>query len=187
MTPPILAAGLDSRSLVLEVPVLLRDGEALEEKASARDLIDDLARGGARLVMLGTLLPDLPLPEVIRRIRALPLTRHVSVLVLLPAGEPAELDEIVSAAGANAVLRRPLEPARLESWIAKLLAVPRRVQTLVPVHGQVVGTPRTSSSGHFYGLSYNLSIHGMLIASPVRLAESPDLGLEFQLPAGMNR
>ncbi|HWW93150.1 MAG TPA: PilZ domain-containing protein [Vicinamibacteria bacterium] len=187
MTPPILAAGLDSRSLVLEVPVLLRNGEALEEKASARELIDELTRGGARLVMLGPLLPDLPLPEVIRRIRALPLTRHVSVLALLPAGEPVELDEILSAAGANAVLRRPLEAARLESWIAKLLAVPRRVQARVPVHGQVVGTPRTSSSGHFYGLSYNLSVHGMLIASPVRLAESPDLDLEFQLPDGTSR
>src|SRR5437879_4991551 len=162
MTPPILVAGLDSRSLLLEVPVLLRNGETLEEKASARELIDGLGHGGGRLVVLGPLLPDMPLPEAIRRIRALPGTREVSVLVLLPAGEPPELDEIVSVAGANAVLRRPLEPARLESWIAKLLAVPRRVQARVPVHGQVVGTPRTSSVGHFYGLSHNLSVHGML-------------------------
>jgi hypothetical protein len=30
-------------------------------------------------------------------------------------------------AGANAVMRRPLEQARLEAWMAKLLAVPLSV------------------------------------------------------------
>jgi CheY-like chemotaxis protein len=181
MPSPILVAGLDSRSLLLEAPVLLREGEVLEERGSARELLDSLGLTGSRLVVLGPLLSDLSLPEVIRRIRALPATRSVSILVLLPAGEPRELDEIAAEAGANAVLRRPLEQLRLEAWIAKLLAVPRRVLARVPVHGQVVGTPRTSSAGHFYGLSRNLSTHGMLLASPVRLASSPDLDIEFQL------
>jgi CheY-like chemotaxis protein len=187
MPPPILVAGLDSRSLLLEAPVLLREGEVLEEKGSARELLDSLGLTGSRLVVLGPLLADLPLPEVIRRIRALPATRTISILVLLPAGEPRELDEIVAEAGANSVLRRPLDQLRLEAWIAKLLAVPRRVQARVPVHGQVVGSPRSSSAGHFYGLSRNLSVHGMLLASPVRLESSPDLDIEFQLPEGASR
>jgi CheY-like chemotaxis protein len=187
MPPPILVCGLDSRGLLLEAPVLLREGEVLEEKASALEVLDGIARGGGRLVVLGPQLPDLSLPEAIRRIRALPMTRQVSVMVLLPADEPPELDEIVTEAGANTVLRRPLEQVQLETWIAKLLAVPRRVQARVPVHGQVVGTPRTSSTGHFYGLTRNLSVHGMLLASPMRLAASPDLDLEFQLPDGSSR
>jgi hypothetical protein len=46
----------------------------------------------------------------------------------------------------------------------------------------VVGTPRTEETGHFYGLSRNLSVNGMLLASPVRLTDGPDLDLELQLP-----
>ena len=182
MAAPILVAGLDSRSLFLEAPVLLRDRAVLEEKASARALLDGLARENGRLVILGTHLPDLGLLEAIHRIRALPATRRVSILVLVPAEEPEELEEELKTAGANAVLRRPLDRALLEGWIAKLLAVPRRVDARVPVFGQVVGTPRTEETGHFYGLSRNLSVNGMLLASPVRLTDGPDLDLELQLP-----
>ncbi len=178
----ILVAGLDSRSLFLEAPVLLRDRAVLEEKASARELLDILAREGGRLVILGTRLPDLDLLEAVRRIRMLPATRRVSILALVPAEEKEELDEELREAGANGVLRRPLDRAQLEGWIAKLLVVPRRVDARVPVLGQVVGTPRTEESGHFYGLSRNLSVNGMLLASPVRLTDGPDLDLELQLP-----
>jgi CheY-like chemotaxis protein len=182
MAAPILVAGLDSRSLFLEAPVLLRDRAVLEEKASARDLLDCLAREGGRLVILGTRLLDIDLSEAIRRIRSLPATRRVSILALVPAEEREDLEEELTAAGVNATLRRPLDRAQLEGWIAKLLVVPRRVDARVPVLGQVVGTPRTEETGHFYGLSRNLSVNGMLLASPVRLTDGPDLDLELQLP-----
>ena len=111
----------------------------------------------------------------------MPSTRQVSVLVLLPSGEPDTLDGEALDAGANAVLRRPLDRSHLEAWLAKLLSVPRRVDARIPVQGQVVGTRRDSVGGHFYGLSRNLSVNGMLLASPVRLAGS-DLDIEFHLP-----
>ena len=78
MSAPILVAGLDSRSLLLEAPVLLRDQAVLAERASARELLEGLAREGGRLVVLGPHLPDLTLPEAVRRIRSLPATRRVS-------------------------------------------------------------------------------------------------------------
>lgn len=182
MLPPILVAGLDGRSLLLEAPLLRREGYPVEELPSAHALFSVLASQGAcRLVVLGPRLPDLDLPEAIRRIRSSPLTRHVSVLAILPAGEPEGLDGAAVEAGANAVIRRPLEQARLEAWMAKLLAVPRRVEARVPVQGHVVGTPKAEASGHFFGLTRNLSLNGMLLASPVRLAH-PDVELEFGLP-----
>jgi CheY-like chemotaxis protein len=181
---PILVAGLDSRSLLFEAPVLLRDHPMLAERATARELLDGLAREGGRLVVLGPVLPDLALPEAIRRIRSLPDTRRVSILVLLPADEPPGAEQEVVEAGANAVLRRPLDRVELEHWITKLLHVPRRVEARMPVHGQVVGTARGAQRGHFYGLSRNLSINGMLLASPVRL-DAPDLDLELQLPEAL--
>jgi CheY-like chemotaxis protein len=178
---PLLVAGLDSRSLLLEAPVLQRQGARLEEKATVRDLIDTLARNDGGLVVLGSLLPDHTLVEAVQKIRALPATRRVSVLVLLGSEERTVVEASALAAGANAVLRRPLVSRQLEDWLFKLLEVPRRIDTRVPVQGQVVGTPR-QTRGHFYGLSRNLSVHGMLLASPVRLPEIPDLDLEFELP-----
>jgi len=187
MAPEILVAGFDSRRLLLAAPVLLRDREAVEEKGTTRELLRSLAQGAGRLVVLGHRLPDLPLLEALRQIRSLPATRVVSILVLLPAAEPVETEISVLAAGANAVERRPFDQARLEYRIARLLSVPRRIDARIPVQGRVVGTPRLPSAGHFYGLSRNLSVNGMLLASPMALVKRPDLDLEFYLPEEESR
>lgn len=182
MPAPILVAGLDGRSLLLEAPVLQRSGHPLDEKPSGKALVNALLHEAAGLVVLGPRLPDLSLVETIRRIRASALIRHVSILVLVPSGEPPDVEGKALGAGANAALRRPLERARLEAWVAKLLIVPRRVETRIAVHGQVVGTPRDRGGTHFLGLSRNLSIHGMLLASPLRLEGRPDVDLELNVP-----
>jgi hypothetical protein len=178
----ILVAGLDCRSLLLEAPVLQRQSGGLEEKATVRDLLDTLARNGGRCVILGSLLPDQGLDEAIQKIRSLPATRSVSIIVVLGSDERVAVEVAALGAGANAVLRRPLNSGKLQDWVLKLLEVPRRVDTRVPVQGQVVGTARPDQKGHFYGLSRNLSVHGMLLASPLRLPKEPDLDLEFHLP-----
>jgi CheY-like chemotaxis protein len=178
----VLVAGLDSRGLLLEAPMLLRDGHAVEQAGSARHLRELIASRGPRLVVLAP-SPDMPsLPEAIRSIRSSSATRQVSLLVIMPAAEPVESDGACIRAGANAVLRRPLDYARLESWLCKLLIVPRRVQARFPVQGQVVGSRRDGQAGHFYGLMHNVSINGMLLASPVPLPPGPDLELEFCVP-----
>src|SRR5262245_15540379 len=186
MPSSLLVAGLDARSLLLEAPVLQRDGHLVEERAQARDVLREIAPTATRLVVLGTELPDLPLPDAVRRIRGSAATREVSVLALLPAGTSAETEEETRRAGANAVLRRPLDRAALEAWLSKLLAVPRRVTTRVAVSAQVVGTARTGGA-HFCGLTHNLSVNGMLLASPLSLGEAPDLDLEFVLPGVSGR
>jgi len=182
MPPRLLVAGLDARSLIVAAPVLQRDHHLVQEKASAADLLEDLTGKGAQMVVLGPRLPDLGLAETIRLIRASEATRDVSVLVLLPAEEGLERAEEAAQAGANAVLRRPLDERRLEDWLAKLLVVARRVEARIPVQGQVVGTPLSATGVHFFGLTRNLSSRGMLLASPVRLPDSPDLELQFSLP-----
>jgi len=177
----ILAAGLDGRELRLEVRFLQRDPELLTDALSARELYDAVAREEAPLVVLGPRLPDVPIEEAIRHIRQGPAGHRVSILALIPASDPAGTEGIVLGAGANAALRRPLERFVLESWLAKLLDVPRRVRARIPVHVQVVGSRKDAPGQHFYGLSRNLSVHGMLLASPVRI-EAEDLDLEIELP-----
>ena len=182
MPPPILVAGLDARSLVLEAPMLLRDGHVVEQRTTARALLVDIPREQARLVVLGPELPDLTVAETVRRIRASAATRAVSVLVLLHSASSPDTEEEIRDAGANAVLRRPLDPHVLESWAAKLLAVVHRVDARVAVQAQVVGSSRSSSTPHFCGVTRNVSANGMLLASPVRLAAGLDLDLEFVVP-----
>jgi CheY-like chemotaxis protein len=182
MPSSLLVAGLDVRSLLLEAPVLQRERHVVQGRTYARDLLREIGPVGARLVVLGTDLPDLSLVDTLHRIRNSSATREVSVLVILPAGSPADLEDEAVRAGANAVLRRPLERVILEATLAKLLAVPRRVVARVPVSGQVVGTSRAAGGGHFCGLTHNLSVNGMLLASPLRLSDEPNLDLEFVLP-----
>ncbi len=177
----ILAAGLDARELRLEVRFLQRDPELVTEVLSARELFDAVTREEASLVVLGPRLPDVPIEEVIRRIREGPAGQRASILALVPVSDPVGMEGAVLGAGANAALRRPLDHFVLESWVAKLLDVPRRVLARIPVHVQVVGSRKSAPGEHFYGLSRNLSVHGMLLASPVRI-EAEDLDLEVDLP-----
>lgn len=181
MDPSVLVAGLDVRELQLEVRFLQREPGLLRGVAGGRELIEEVARGPARLVVLGTRLPDLPLVEAIEALRRGPASGRVSILTVIPAAEPPGFEGEVLRAGANAALRRPLDRFVLESWMAKLVSVPHRVQARVPVHVQVVGTPHSSPNGHFYGLTRNISVHGMLLASPVKI-EGEDLDLEIDLP-----
>jgi hypothetical protein len=177
----VLVAGLDGRELRLEVRFLQREPEMVQEALSARELFDSVARDGASLVVLGPRLPDVPMAEAIQRLREGPAGLRTSILAVIPASDPVGTEGVVLGAGANAALRRPLERFVLESWVAKLLDVPRRVRARIPVHVQVVGSRRRAPGEHFYGLSRNLSVHGMLLASPVRI-EAEDLDLEIDLP-----
>jgi CheY-like chemotaxis protein len=163
------------------VRFLQREPELLREARSVEELLDAVSGDGAVLFVLGPGLPGTPLVEAIRRIREDPTGRGASILALIPASEPPGLEGQAIAAGANAALRQPLDRFVLETWVAKLLDVPRRILARIPVHVQVVGSRRSAPGEHFYGLSRNLSVHGMLLASPVRI-EGEELDLEIDLP-----
>lgn len=182
----ILTAGIDARELRLEVRFLQRSPDLVQDLLSARELFDLLTREGAALVVLGPRLPDVPLVETIQWIREGSASRRVSILVMIPATDPPGTEGVVLAAGANAALRRPLDRFVLESWVGKLIDVPSRVRARIPVHVQVVGSRHGGAGEHFYGLSRNLSVHGMLLASPVRI-DAEDLDLEIDLPEAEGR
>jgi len=178
MTGTILAAGVDGRELRLEVRFLQRQPELLREAASAADVITAIECEPPGLVVLGG---ELVTPTLVRGIRAKETGRQLSLLAIVPAGEPPASEGLLLEAGANAALRHPLDRFVLESWIGKLLEVPSRVLRRIPVHVQVVGSRRKESGEHFYALTRNLSVHGMLLASPVPI-DAEDLDLELDLP-----
>ena len=175
-----MTAGIDGRELLLEVRFLERQPELVREAVSAGEVLQLVSRDDVDLVVLGPRLPDLPFVEAVRRIREEPAGRRVSILAVIPAAEPPGTEGQAFAAGANAALRRPLDRFVLESWVAKLVDIPRRVLVRIPVHVQVVGSRKSSPGEHFYGLSRNLSVRGMLLASPVRI-DAGDIDLEIDL------
>jgi hypothetical protein len=181
MRPTILTGGVDVRDLRLEVRFLQREPELVRGVASADELVEGVADPAVALVVLGPVGGAWPTAELVRRIRGGEAGRRVSILAVVPVEDPVGTEGVLLGAGANAALRRPLDRFVLESWISKLLSVPRRVIARIPVHVQVVGSRRSSPGEHFYGLSRNLSVHGMLLASPVRI-EAEDLDLELDLP-----
>jgi CheY-like chemotaxis protein len=177
----VLVAGLDARELMLEVRFLHREPDLVRAAASAAELLEALTETSGQLVVLGPRLPDATLDEAVGRVREAATGRRLSILALIPAADPPGTEGVVLAAGANAALRRPLGRFVLESWISKLIDVPQRVRARIPVHAQVVGSRRGQPREHFYGLSRNLSVHGMLLASPVKI-EAEDLDVEIDLP-----
>ncbi len=184
----ILAAGVDGRQLRLEVRFLQREPELVLEASSVEELLALVEQEQAQLLVLGPGLGEPPLPELIRRIRGSEAGGRLSILAIVPADENPGSEGKLLQAGANAALRRPLDRFVLESWVGKLLDVPRRVLARIPVHVQVVGSRRSTPGEHFYGLTRNLSVHGMLLASPVRIdAEDVDLELDLPEPEGRLR
>jgi hypothetical protein len=109
--------------------------------------------------------------------------RRTSILCLIPAGDMRSLERQLLEVGANAALRRPLDSSMLDGWLAKLLTVAHRVDVRIPVEGHVVGSARSLPAGHFCATTRNISIHGVLLASPVRLSVGMDLELDFRVSA----
>ncbi|MBN2369030.1 MAG: PilZ domain-containing protein [Vicinamibacteria bacterium] len=183
MSATILVTGLDVRGLLLDAPLLRREGYSVEAHDSVNSLTEQLLGGQARLVVLGTYLPDQSLTALVRTIRSFPAMRRTSILCLIPAGETHELERQLLDVGANAALRRPLDPLALDCWLAKLLTVAHRVNVRIPVEGHVVGSTRSMTAGHFCATTRNISVHGALLASPVRLDVGVDLELDLRVSA----
>ena len=182
MRPRIVAAGVSVAELRLAVRFLQRDAGLAREAANALELRDALNDPSIGLAVLGPAASgDWPAEELVASIRASHVGGRLSILCIVRVEDPIGVEGLLLSAGANAVLRRPLDRFVLESWMGKLLDVPRRVIARIPVHVQVVGHRRSAPGEHFYGLSRNLSVHGMLLASPVRI-EAEDLDLELDLP-----
>jgi hypothetical protein len=189
MRPRILAAGISVAELRLEVRFLQREPELAREAATKEELHDALTDPAIALVVLGPgASGDWPAADLVPAIRRGPAGGRVSILTIVRIEDPIGTEGVLLGAGANAALRRPLDRFVLESWMGKLLDVPRRVIARIPVHVQVVGSRRSAPGEHFYGLSRNLSLHGMLLASPVRIeAEDLDLELDLAEPEGRVR
>ena len=118
-------------------------------------------------------------PELVRVLRADPLTRAVSIAVV-SRGEfnPREVELL--EAGANAVLRLPVGPD-WDERLSRLAHVPTRAEARCGVDFEVDATVRQGAPS-LRGVALDLSTTGMLLQSPVELTVGEDVDFRFHLP-----
>ena len=114
-------------------------------------------------------------PELVRVLRADPLTRAVSIAVVT-RGEfnPREVELL--EAGANAVLRLPVGPD-WDERLSRLAHVPTRAEARCGVDFEVDATVRQGAPS-LRGVALDLSTSGMLLLSPVELSVGEDVDFE---------
>ncbi len=92
-------------------PILAADGESCLRLARSES---------PDLILLDLMLPDIPGPEVLRRLRADPVTRDIPVVVLT-ASRDAEARLAALQAGADDVLTKPVDEQTLLARLRNLL------------------------------------------------------------------
>ena len=116
----ILLADEQNGSRDLVVLILEKLGYRLRSVRSGREALTELGTMPGALVLLSATLPDLPGPDAVRVIRALPSSARPSAILVIMPGDHERDWAACRAAGADAHLVRPIELDRLLAWIKRL-------------------------------------------------------------------
>jgi len=114
--------------------------------------------------------------ELVRRLRADPATRELSIVALADSrvADPREVPLL--KAGANAVLRLPPGPG-WDERLMRLVNVPVRKSSRFPVSFGVA-----ASAGTVPATGLNVGLHGMLVETWAELSLCDEMELAFHLP-----
>ena len=146
---------------------------------SARTSEEILNIHGARqadLIITEDFLPLMGASKLCATIRSDALLRNVSIVVICDAtkGSPGQWRE----AGANAVIRMPVDTVQLFSKISELLVIPQRKDLRVSLR---VSVKSQIKKGSFLADSLNISISGMLLETDYLLQEGDRLNCTFNI------
>jgi PilZ domain len=159
--------------------VLWRDDVDRVFAAEADRSLDRIHAVQADMVILGD--EDAPATlELLRQMRGDGRTRGVSIAVVRRS-VTLEEEEQLRRAGANVVFGGQVVPYLWDAWIEELLHVPRRRDARVPV-SIAVWSHTAPGSEPARGMSFNISIKGMLLETSEPLDIGAKLDLSFTLP-----
>src|SRR5882672_699870 len=120
----------------------------------------------------------------LRRLRADAATR-TSALAVLCSESDLDQEEPLRAAGANVVLPTPVDPELWDGRLDRLLRVPRRRSTRIPVRLSV-WSRRSADPEPIEGVMLNVSAHGMLLEISEPLPVGTRFDLSFRLPRDLS-
>jgi PAS domain S-box-containing protein len=122
--------------------------------------------------------------EWLRRLRADAATRNSALAVLCPL-DALEQGGSLRAAGANIVLPTPVDPEIWDGRLDRLLRVPRRRSTRIPVR-LTVWSRRSTDPDPIEGVMLNVSANGMLLETAEPLPVGTRFDLSFRLPRDLS-
>ncbi len=156
-----------------EQSLLLRKEHELIRAATGAEALDKVRQFQPQLVITDDHVGDMPVVEMVRRIRESPEGRQCGVILLgmLPEALPGE--------GVNLVLPKPISGHDLNQACKKLLTIEARKEARLLVYVQVQGYLQSSM---FLCNSINLSGSGILILTARRLKLGERLVLQVTLP-----
>jgi hypothetical protein len=141
--------------------------------------LDRIHAAGADMVILGD--EDTPATlDLLRQLRGDGRTRGVSIGVVRRS-VTLEEEEQLRRAGANVVFGGEVVPYLWDAWIEELLHVPRRRDARVPV-SIAVWSHTAPGSEPARGMTFNISLKGMLLETAEPLDVGAKLDLSFTLP-----
>src|SRR5438477_8641855 len=133
----------------------------------------------ATMFVVGGLDPE-DAAEHLRRLRGNFATRQSALAVLCPVSA-LDQEEALRAAGANVVLPTPVDPEVWDGRLDRLLRVPRRRSTRIPVR-LTVWSRRSAEPEPIEGVMLNVSVNGMLLEAAAPLPVGTRFDLSFRLP-----
>jgi PAS domain S-box-containing protein len=122
--------------------------------------------------------------QSLRRLRANAGTRSGALAVLCDLAHIDEEDSL-RAAGANVVLLTPVDPEVWDGRLDRLLRVPRRRSTRIPVR-LAVWSRRSADPEALEGVMLNVSANGMLLETSQPLPVGARFDLSFRLPRDLS-
>jgi PAS domain S-box-containing protein len=122
--------------------------------------------------------------EWLRRLRADAATRSSALAVLCPL-DALEQGGSLRGAGANIVLPTPVDPEVWDGRLDRLLRVPRRRSTRIPVR-LTVWSRRSADPEPIEGVMLNVSANGMLLETAEPLPVGTRFDLSFRLPRDLS-
>jgi PAS domain S-box-containing protein len=137
----------------------------------------------ATMFVLGGLAPAV-CGAALRRLRADAATRSSALAVLCPQSD-LDQEDALRAAGANVVLPTPVDPEVWDGRLDRLLRVPRRRSTRIPVR-LTVWSRRSADPEPIEGVMLNVSANGMLLETSQPLPVGTRFDLSFRLPRDLS-
>lgn len=124
----VLAVDDTPANLRLLEAVLMPKGYRVVTATSGSDALEVLARGGVDLVLLDVVMPEMDGYDVCRRIRAIPETEFLPVVMITASGSEQRLAALES--GADDFVSKPFDQSELLARVASLARIKRFQDTI---------------------------------------------------------
>lgn len=164
--------------LDLEKSLLARKGFAISTAASGAEALKILYQTKPDLVLLDLYIPEVDGFEILKWIRSRKKMKHTRVIVLSSSDREEDIQRCRDL-GCNEYLTKPITSQALYESVVRVLQVPPRRDTRIPLSVDVVGEWEDRK---FIGRTRNVSTGGLYVETDSAFPPGSAFSLRFPLP-----